>query len=241
MIAEPTKIKEDKQKEVEEDQNDSEDEEDEEADDEENDVKDEQSEATDSENGDEEGDNDGEEEEDEDEDDESNFNAKKKSRKPSDVLEEKTIFIRNLDLDTTEESLSELLGTFGPLEYCKICINRFTDKSRGTAFAKFKRKDDAAKCLAEESIPDNAKLFIDGQRISVTLAVPRNKLVDIENAKYNKHKDKRNLYLAKEGLIYPNSPASVGVSQADLKKRLQVCLHYSLLMRQDLIHCFYYS
>lgn len=233
MITEPTKIKEDKQKEEGEDHSDSEDDEEEEADDEENDVKDEQSEAADSENGDEEGDNDDEEvdeEGDEEDDDESNFNLKKKSRKPSDVLEEKTIFIRNLDLDTTEESLSELLGTFGPLEYCKICINRFTEKSRGTAFAKFKRKDDAEKCLAEESIPDNAKLFIDGQRISVTLAVPRNKLIDIENAKYNKHKDKRNLYLAKEGLIYPNSPASVGVSQADLKKRLQVCVYYSLLI-----------
>ncbi|CAG2121699.1 unnamed protein product, partial [Medioppia subpectinata] len=34
------------------------------------------------------------------------------------------------------------------------------------------------------------------------------------------NRDKRNLYLAKEGLIYPESPAAEGVSQTDLKKRL---------------------
>ena len=153
--------------------------------------------------------------EDLDEEDDDEFGSKKKNRKPSDVLEEKTVFIRNLDLDTTEKSLSELLRTFGPLEYCKICINRYTEKSRGTAFAKFKKKEDAQKCLKEDLIPD-------GQRISVTLAVTRNKLIEIENDKHNKHKDKRNLYLAKEGLIYPNSPAAVGLSQTDLKKRLQV-------------------
>lgn len=147
--------------------------------------------------------------------------AKKKS-KPSDVLQEKTVFIRHLDLDTTEESLTELLSTYGPLEYCKICIDHFTEKSKGTAFAKFQRKEDAQKLLQEGSVSDNPKLFIDGQQINITLAVPRNKLIEIENAKRDKHKDKRNLYLSKEGLIYPNSPAAVGVSQADLKKRVQV-------------------
>lgn len=147
---------------------------------------------------------------------------KLKKQRPSDVLEGKTVFIRNLDLDTTEESLSEVLKTFGELEYCKICMNRYTEKSRGTGFAKFKNKDDAQKCLDASSIEENPQLYLDGQQINITLALSRNKLEELENTKRHQHKDKRNLYLSKEGLIYPNSPAAVGVSQADLKKRLQL-------------------
>lgn len=149
-----------------------------------------------------------------------------KSRKYSDVIEEKTLFIRNLDLETTEESLTELLSSFGTLDYCKICMDEYTDKSKGTAFAKFKNKEDAQACIDESSIPDNPKLYIDGHQLSITLAVPRNKVSEIQEFNQMKHKDKRNLYLSKEGLIYPNSPASVGVSQSDLKKRLMVLYRF---------------
>ena len=186
-----------------------------------------------------------EEEDDDDDDDPQSKKAQnRKPSKPSDVSEEKTVFIRNLDLDTTEADLAELLRSgFGPLEYCKVVINPYTEKSRGTAFAKFKRREDAQKCLEED--PESAKLYIDGQRLTVTLAVSRDKLEELETAKHNRHKDKRNLYLAKEGLIYPNSPAAVGVSQADLKKRLQLeeakrrllqNLHYFISDRRLCVH-----
>jgi len=89
------------------------------------------------------------------------------------------------------------------------------------AFAKFKSKESAEQCLKEGAQGDSPRLFIDGQQLNITLALPKNKVIELENAKHNKHKDKRNLYLAKEGLIYPNSPAAAGVSQADLKKRVQ--------------------
>lgn len=153
----------------------------------------------------------------------------KKYSKYSDVSEEKTVFIRNVDLESSEESLSELMASFGQLEYCKICIDGYTGKSRGTAFVKFRKKEEAQACIEASGVVDNAKLRLDGQQLNVTLAVARNQVEQLQDANRLKHKDKRNLYLAKEGLIYPNSPAAAGVSQADLKKRLAVSLDYVLI------------
>lgn len=179
---------------------------------------------------DEEGSNNEEDEEEEDnlDDDEDEDDKKideilkKRQSKKSDVVENKTVFIRNLDLETTEKTLSDVLKVFGPLEYCKICMDDYTGMSKGTAFAKFKNKEHALKCIEEGQQQENPKFYVDGQQLSVSLAVPRNEVAKMQAEKMNKHKDKRNLYLAKEGLIYPNSPAAVGVSQNDIKRRVAV-------------------
>lgn len=149
-----------------------------------------------------------------------------KPKKGSDVLENKTVFIRNLDFDTTEEDLAELLTTFGELEYCKVCLDSYTERSRGTAFAKFKTVEAAQNCLAEAQ-QASLRLYIDGRQLNIAMAVPREQVGNIQQQNSDsrhKKKDKRNLYLAREGLIYPNSPAAVGVSQSDLQKRLAVSL-----------------
>jgi nucleolar protein 4 len=140
----------------------------------------------------------------------------------TDASEEKTIFVKNLSFSSTAESLNELMSQFGETYYCKICIDQLTEHSKGTAFVKFKNKTDADKCLREAEIQNNNKFYLDGRHLNVSLAVTRNKLKELEEKRSFKEKDKRNLYLAKEGLIYPESPAAEGVSQTDLKKRLAV-------------------
>jgi len=140
----------------------------------------------------------------------------------TDASEEKTIFVRNLSFGSTAESLNELMSQFGETVYCKICIDESTEHSKGTAFVKFKNKTDADKCLREAEIQNNNNFYLDGRQLNVSLAFTRNKLKELEEKRSFKEKDKRNLYLAKEGLIYPESPAAEGVSQTDLKKRLAV-------------------
>ena len=144
----------------------------------------------------------------------------KKNRPKSDVNEGKTIFIRNIDLETSEESLANAFESFGTIEYCRICCNDYNGRSKGSAFVKFKNLDDARHCLNEANIPENSRFYLDGKQLIVNEAVSRNQLEQIHDDNRRKHKDKRNIYLAKEGLIYPESPAAVGVSASDLKKRL---------------------
>ncbi|KAH9418679.1 RNA-binding protein 28 [Dermatophagoides pteronyssinus] len=186
-------------------------------------------------------DNDDEDDDNEDEDDE----RPKKRRVRSDVNEGKTIFIRNIDLETNEESLENVFKSFGPVDYCRICYDDYSGKSKGSAFIKFKNLDDAQQCLNESNIPENSRFYLDGKQLIVTKAVNRNQLEEIRDANHHKHKDKRNLYLAKEGLIYPDSPAAVGVSATDLKKRLSLeekkrkllqNLHYFISDRRLCIH-----
>lgn len=73
----------------------------------------------------------------------------KKTKQPSDVKEGKTLFIRNISFDTSEESLYELFEQFGEVDYCKMVEDKRTGHSRGMAFVKFKTVEGAEKCLVE--------------------------------------------------------------------------------------------
>ncbi|OTF70565.1 RNA-binding protein 28-like protein, partial [Euroglyphus maynei] len=146
---------------------------------------------------------------------------------------------------TSEESLENVFKSFGLVEYCRICYDDYSGKSKGTGFIKFKNLDDARECLNEANIAENSRFYLDGKQLIITTAVNRNQLEEIRDANRHKHKDKRNLYLAKEGLIYPDSPAAVGVSAGDLKKRLLLeekkrkllqNLHYFISDRRLCIH-----
>lgn len=145
----------------------------------------------------------------------------------NDASEERTVFVRNLSFSTTSETLNESMSTFGPTVYCKICVDPLTEHSKGSAFIKFESKDDAIKCI-EAGEQQSDLLYLDGRQLNVSLALTRSKLKVVQESRVMKNKDKRNLYLAKEGLIYPNSPAAEGVSQADLAKRLAVIHYFSI-------------
>ena len=66
-------------------------------------------------------------------------------------------------------------------------------------------------------------LSLDNFTLNVTKAVTRGKAAELAKEKKmegnGEAKDKRNLYLAKEGLILPGSNAAQGLSKADLLKR----------------------
>lgn len=130
-----------------------------------------------------------------------------------------TIFIRNLSFETEEDSLKEFIEeNFGETVYCLICRDKETDESKGTAFAKFKDPACAEKCLKESRDKDlMTKFHLDGRNLIVLPALSREKVSEIK--KTDVKKDKRNLILAKEGFLHPNSNEIAEISKADREKR----------------------
>uniref|UniRef100_A0AAQ5YLJ4 RNA-binding protein 28 n=1 Tax=Amphiprion ocellaris TaxID=80972 RepID=A0AAQ5YLJ4_AMPOC len=139
---------------------------------------------------------------------------------PSDVKEGRTVFIRNLSFDTEEEGLEEILLRYGELNYIKIVLHPDTDHSKGCAFAQFKTKEAADKCIAAaQDEAENGGVRVDGRKLLIVAAVSRE---DATKMKVNKAKVEtgtRNLYLAREGLIRAGTKAAEGVPEADMIKR----------------------
>ena len=73
----------------------------------------------------------------------------KKPKQPSDVKEGKTLFIRNISFDSSEESLRALFEQFEAIDYCKILEDKRMGHSRGMAFVKYKTVESAEQCLEE--------------------------------------------------------------------------------------------
>ncbi|UKJ90824.2 hypothetical protein MACJ_001759 [Theileria orientalis] len=133
-----------------------------------------------------------------------------------------TIFVRNLDYSCTEAELSEYFSKFGEVESSKIVLNE--DKtSKGTAFVRFKTKEDVKKILESEKLAllrdeqlnsDKPTLGIGftlrGRRLKVdgALAKERAKVMkqhkDEEELK--KYNERKNMHLLMVGVPTENTP-----------------------------------
>ncbi|KAG2125689.1 hypothetical protein DEU56DRAFT_824551 [Suillus clintonianus] len=160
-----------------------------------------------------------------------------------------TLFIRNIPFIATEDELRTLFRTFGALRYARITVEPGTERSRGTGFVCFWKKEDADKVIEQSEIlraetmgmqqptknpftlpsiltPDPSagvarSLVLHGRTLDVVRAVTRDqagKLKD-EGEKRREKADKRNLYLLREGVILPNTPAASTIPPIELEKR----------------------
>ena len=143
-----------------------------------------------------------------------------------DVSEGKTIFLKNVPFSVKNEPLKKYMERFGPVYYALVCMDSLTEYSKGTAFVKFKNIEDAEMCLAA-----GKDLVMEDQLLEAHRAIDRNELENKANSKQHRQKDSRNLYLVKEGVIMAGSPAAVGVSAADMAKRLQIEQWKSQILR----------
>uniref|UniRef100_A0A8C2PTZ6 RNA binding motif protein 28 n=1 Tax=Cyprinus carpio TaxID=7962 RepID=A0A8C2PTZ6_CYPCA len=146
---------------------------------------------------------------------------KKRNPLPADVNEGRTIFVRNLAFDTDEEGLEEVLLQFGELNYVRVVMNADTGCSKGCAFAQFKSKEAAEKCIAAAAQDEKefGGIRVDGRRLNILPAVNREDAAKFKDKKVKTHTGSRNLYLAREGLIRAGTNAAEGVSEADMAKR----------------------
>jgi nucleolar protein 4 len=135
-----------------------------------------------------------------------------------DVLEKRTVFLRNLSFDATEDQLREVFSKYGQVKYCKLCMDRDLERPRGTGFIQFEEAQSALDACAESNI-----LEIDSRRIQIDLAMSRTNVDELVKEKKTKEpRDNRNLALAKEGVIYPNSYEAKELSKSDLDKRAKI-------------------
>ena len=105
----------------------------------------------------EEDDDDEQEDEDEDEQDNQNDNDNDNDNKSisslkkelkSDVEENRTLFIRGMPFDSSEEVLRKAFRIFGKIELAIIVKDKLTGSSKGSAFVKFAHQESSKKCLS---------------------------------------------------------------------------------------------
>jgi nucleolar protein 4 len=81
------------------------------------------------------------------------------NEKAEDVDEGRTVFIRNLPFDTNEAEVSTLFRRFGPIAYAKVVQDPVLQRSRGTAFVKFREAETAKRVVAMarglDQVPEN--------------------------------------------------------------------------------------
>ncbi|KAJ7756779.1 hypothetical protein DFH07DRAFT_868169 [Mycena maculata] len=160
-----------------------------------------------------------------------------------------TLFVRNVPFTSTEDELRTLFRAFGPLRYARITLDSSTGRSRGTGFACFWNKEDADKVVEQSDLlrmettgseapkknpftlpsiltPDPSSalarsLVLHGRTLDVVRAVTRDvagKLKEDGERKREKA-DKRNMYLLREGVILPNTPAADTLTSIEIERR----------------------
>ncbi|CAN8006410.1 unnamed protein product [Ixodes hexagonus] len=131
-----------------------------------------------------------------------------------------TLFIRNISFETTQESLDSLIKQFGPCKYCLLCTDPVTEHSKGSAFVRYIKDASVERCL--QAAQSSVGLVLDGRRLSVAKALSREELDAKRQSEKKQKKDRRNLYLAREGLVRPGTEAAHGVSLQDMAKRAKL-------------------
>lgn len=80
----------------------------------------------------------------------------------------KKIYVGNLASHTTEQAISALFESYGPIVSCTLMKDRYTQESRGFAFVELEDSQRAA-----EAIRDLASCTLDGNQIHVNEARPK--------------------------------------------------------------------
>ncbi|CAI5724624.1 unnamed protein product [Peronospora destructor] len=75
------------------------------------------------------------------------------SKEDTEAQRERTLFIRNVSFQTTEDGLREFFQTFGAIEYARVVYEKGSGLSKGVGFVRFKSADVAAKVLKRGEQP----------------------------------------------------------------------------------------
>lgn len=163
------------------------------------------------------------EEEEEDEDEEMEVEddiTKPVTMETEDVMEGKTLFIRGIPHDVDEEELNTLMQQYGPIRYCRAVMDDVTGMCRGSAFVKYRDTASVQYCLESSSCSEG--LWFHGNQLDITLALSKDEIKKVKKKKASvESKDKRNLYLAKEGVILPDSEVAKDLTKHELAKRMR--------------------
>ncbi|RKF79193.1 putative RNA-binding protein C4F6.14 [Golovinomyces cichoracearum] len=155
-----------------------------------------------------------------------------------------TLFIRNLPFTTLDENLKQKFEQFGPVRYSRVVMDRNTGRPKGTGFVCFYNLEDAESCyrgaprtqpsganciklknsiLEDESTDSSGMYSIEGRVLQVSRAVDRENATKLtesgKNFRSDRDKDKRKLFLLKEGTIAAGTPLYNSLSSSEIKMR----------------------
>jgi RNA recognition motif-containing protein len=141
-----------------------------------------------------------------------------------------TLFVRHVPLDATAAQVKALLEPYGPIRYCALVRDSITGLPRGRAFVCFAERASAERVLNEASSDAPASLHesafqLHGQRLQFSWALSRTDVAQVVTQRQQSmltrahHSDRRNLYLALEGVIERHQPAAAGLSESELALR----------------------
>lgn len=131
-----------------------------------------------------------------------------------------TVFVKNLNFDSTNEDLEQCFKKFGPIKYALIVKDQVSGHSKGTGFVRFLKKESVDICLAQ-----SGKIILQDFPLEVFPTLSKKTINNIANQKEKNKtvtKDSRNLYLLREGMILAGSEAAEGVSASDMAQRLRL-------------------
>jgi len=185
----------------------------------------------------------GEEEEEEDAEDDAEQKDTKRTKRVSDTAQGATLFVRNLLFETTQQDVYDAFAAHGKVKYARMVPDKMAPelgRHNGSAFVQFFDANDARKVLElygeqeehqEKPSKNNPKrigqiyatnanehaMMLQGRALKIVLAVDKQQAAKLKEKP--EKKDARNLYLVREGLILPGTPAAADVSEGDLAKR----------------------
>ncbi|RKP18172.1 hypothetical protein ROZALSC1DRAFT_30102, partial [Rozella allomycis CSF55] len=167
----------------------------------------------------------------------------KKKEKSWDTEDGCTVFIRNILLSASYESIKEALKPFGEIVYVKMVKDKETGEFKGTAFARFKTKEQANDAIEKSKlglinsnsalsdrtlvkssllVQDDQGVYIEGKPVSIFPAIKDvDNLIKKRDEEGSSDVDKRNYFLLKEGVIFPDSPAAKDLTPSELKRRME--------------------
>mmetsp|Transcript_10741 Transcript_10741/g.20972 ORF Transcript_10741/g.20972 Transcript_10741/m.20972 type:complete len:349 (-) Transcript_10741:3189-4235(-) len=128
-----------------------------------------------------------------------------------------TLYVRNLSYETEEDDFQEYFEQYGKLRYAKLVVDPNTKASKGTGFVCYLKEEDAKKALEALEKTEDA-LELDGRLPNAIVAVPREEAAVLAKNS-EKQKDKRNMYLSKEGLIKPGTEAFETLTKEEIERR----------------------
>ena len=146
-----------------------------------------------------------------------------------------TIFLRKVPLDATRPDLFASMKKFGHVRSCRIVVDKITGKPKGTAFIDF-RSQEAAAALAEASKKAREKkgpaIIVAGMPVEADIALGGDEIRDLAiQQSGQRHADRRNIYLSKEGQIAEGSAAWNQLSNSDKAKRSRAAGEASLKLK----------
>lgn len=156
----------------------------------------------------------------------------------------RTVFLRNISFQTTEDSMKDFFRQFGKVDYARIVMDKETGLSKGVGFVRFHEQDAANVVLSRgqhgtleqknnnkkkenafalSAMADGDALMLDGRMLIVSQTVSKTDATQLaeSNSSQRKQRDKRNMYLAYEGTISVNkvTDEELGLPRLDIEKR----------------------